>query len=147
MESKIMLGSVFYIDEITKRLTEMYYPKLFTGSLNTLGQYYAEIVFGKFMFLAKACNQYVGMDFPTLMKSFPNENHMESIPKPLLPRESCLADIITLGQDLLHAEPVRIHNLENGMIYFPTEDLIKAMLGGTHLLPWDQFMALKLQKH
>lgn len=132
MEQKICFESQFYVDDITRALSEKYDVKSYKAPLQTLGDASIECKFGRFMFLAKMCGEFVGVDINTYKKKFSGEQWYD-LADPL--REGDLEYYAKRCEEKMGAQPLRIEEKDGKKIYFPTEDLISTMLKGIYPLP------------
>ena len=144
MEQKICFESQFYVDDITRALSEKYDVKSYKAPFQTLGDANIECVLGRFMFLAKMCGEFVGVDIDTYKKNFPGEQWYD-LPDPLM--ESQLEFYAKRGEEKMGAQPLRIEEKDGKKIYFPTEDLISTMLKGIFPIPPRLFAELHKRRN
>ncbi len=138
MEKLGFKGNTFYIDDLTKELSRKYNASAYRAHFMTLGEANMESALGRFMFIARTVGQFVGVDFETYMKEFPNEQWHDHIFT--VHREKDLERYASFAQEeALNAPPLRIETCEGRKIYFPTEPLIRVMLDGADFVSSEQF--------
>ncbi len=139
MNTKHFQGNTFYVDDVTRDLSQRYDVNSYKGYFNTFGEVEIEAAVGRLMSLAKMCAEFVGVDFATYRKRFQGQQCMDE-DYPLVPDESTLRVVISNASfyltpyearmkdnpSLIHA--VRVENIRRTAVYFPTEALVVRML-------------------
>ncbi|MBU1269078.1 MAG: hypothetical protein KKA06_00275 [Nanoarchaeota archaeon] len=151
METIHTLNSTFYIDEIARKLSQKYDVKSYVGPFNVFSAFdnssEIEGVMGKFMFLSRMCGQFVGVDFDTYNRKFPDEQWFDSLDKDLVSYEGDLTYYIYNAEYQTGSKLVRIEALDKTLgcknIYFPAEKLIIMMLKGTGFVDAEKFQELQ----
>ena len=133
METKQFNSDTFYVDDITRELSERYDLKKYVGCLRTLGEANTEIAMGRFLFLAKLMGEVVGVDFEMYKKRFSGEQFFD-YPHAVYD-ESVLVSYAQTVAGIITAPPLRKEEFHGKNIYFPMEELLKIMLTGTGYTP------------
>ncbi|MFH1332612.1 MAG: hypothetical protein ABIH53_00015 [archaeon] len=135
MEEKITQGHKFYIDDLTRELSEKYDVNAFKGFYSILGMVEDEIALGRLMFLAKIAGEFIGATFETYRIKFPNDKHYPLFCEPGYSYMGADGkkwfQIYIDHSDLSHL--LRREKINDETIYFPTERLVKAMMKGIEL--------------
>lgn len=133
MEIKEFHESQFYVDDLTRELSQKYDIKSYKGPFNTLGDGNTELAMSRFMTLAKLCGEFVGVDIVTYQKRFPDEPWYDST-EPRY-RERDLEGWGKKAEEIISAPALRIEDVSGKKVYFPTGDLVKIMLKGVDYIP------------
>jgi len=131
-------GNKFYVDDITEELSKKYDPATYKGPMSTIGEFCTEAALGKLMFIARMVGEFVGVDFQAYRKKYLGEQWYDD---PDIYSEEELENYAEIAEGEGVPHPViRVEKFDGKNIYFPTENLVKAMIKGITPLPFEQFL-------
>ena len=138
-------NDTFYVDDVTRELSQKYDTHTYKAPFNTIGEGATEGVLGRFFFISRMVGEFVGVDFATYSKKFPNEQWYDNAD---IFDEDGLEACMSVAEEEGVVPPVlRIEKIGDKKIYVPTENLIRVMTKGTNFVPFEQWFGQQSKPH